>query len=69
MNLQEQIELLENQKKALSNYIEMCIFIKAVPKPEILMVLEDNTSIEKLQEAMRMFEETKEKYTKAIQDV
>lgn len=47
----------------------MCIFIKAVPKPEILMVLEDNTSIEKLQEAMRMFEETKEKYTKAIQDV
>lgn len=71
MRLKEQqyVELLEKQKKALVSYIEMCVFIKSLPRIEVMLMVTERESIEKLQECMKMFEETKEKYTKAIKDV
>lgn len=66
---QEYVNLLEKQKKALIAYIEMCIFIKDLPRTEVMLMVTENEDIEHLQKCIEMFEETKVKYTKAIKDV
>lgn len=69
MNLQEQIELLEHQKKALTTYLRMCVYIKSIPRADVVDMVENCNDIEKLQECIRMFEETKWKYKNLTKDV
>lgn len=64
MTIKKRLEVLQKQKEALVGYVEMCIFIKDVPKPEVLTLLKSNENVERLDECIEMFEKTKKEYTR-----
>lgn len=63
MTIKQRLQVLNEQKNALVKYIEVCIFIKSVPKNDILILLKSNEDINALKDCINMFEETKKKYT------
>lgn len=69
MTDKQRISLLAKQKEALTAYLRMCIFMKEVPRESNMELLEETESIEALDGCIKVFADTKIKYTELMKDL